>query len=100
MATTFTFSPEEFEAVVQGWQDLQTQITAAQGQFSGFIQLAMQPPADDDVTLTFLWEARDALFNAETSNRAIEDYVKGILDNLQACKQDYVNADNLTMTID
>jgi hypothetical protein len=93
MATTFTFDPDEFQAVVAEWEEL---LAALEKQRSGFADLdglANQAPADDPATRTFLQQARTALASADHSSEALRQYVSQFLTQLRLAKVTYVDTD-------
>lgn len=93
MGTTFTFSPEEFDGVLQEWQDLHDDIAEARGQFEELAELASQRPADDIPSRAFMGQARTAISNAEVSNMAVAEYVRYVIDTLNKTKGSYVKTD-------
>lgn len=93
MGTTFTFSPEEFEGVLQEWKDLHEDIADTRAQFEGLWDLAHQRPADDIPSRVFMGQARTAISNAEVSNMAVAEYVRYVIDKLNETKGSYVKVD-------
>lgn len=93
MGTTFTFSPDEFEGVLREWNDLHDDIAEARAQFEELWELAHQRPADDIPSRAFMGQARTAIDNAETSNMAVAEYVRYVIDRLNETKGTYVRTD-------